>query len=50
MFSSGTKQAGEISCLKWHNTHAQLTTWYGSANHRGKNKHDKVTYCSRFKF
>ncbi len=37
---------GEISCLKWHNTHAQLSTWYGSANHSGnkENKHDKVTF------
>ncbi len=37
---------GESSCLKWCNMHAQLTTWYGSANHSAndENKNDTVTF------
>ncbi len=30
----------EISCLKWGNTHAQLTTWYVN----DENKHDKIRF------
>ncbi len=46
----GRSSTGEISCLKWRNTHAQLTMWYSSANYsrNDENKHDTKSSKSQF--